>query len=119
MDFSAESITTRDRWLAAVSYLSILVFVPLLQRDRGDYVSGHTRQGFALLVAEVVALLVLLVIDTTIGRIPILGLLISIVFHLVVYLGILLVSILGFVRAAGGEEFRIPLLDEIADRLPI
>jgi uncharacterized membrane protein len=111
--------TIRDRWLAAVCYLSLLVFVPILSKHKSEFLARHCRQGFSLLFAEVVALLLLLAIDASIGRIPILGLIISILLNLVIFLIFLMLSIIGFIKALSGEEWRLPVLDDFAQRVPI
>ncbi len=109
----------RERWLAAVCYLSILVVLPMLAPDKSRFLARHCRQGFALLFTEVVVLLLLAVIDRTIGLIPILGFLISILLHLAFFLAFLVLSALGFVKALSGETWRIPALDELAERVPV
>jgi uncharacterized membrane protein len=108
-----------DRWLGAVCYLNFLVVVPIFARPRSEFLARHCRQGFALFFAEVVIFLVLAVIDKTVGQIPILGLLVSILLHLVFFLVCLGLSVIGFVKALSGEEWRVPFLDEFADKVPI
>jgi len=90
-----------------------------LVRDKSLFLARHCQQGFALFFAQVVALIILFVIDSTIGAIPILGLLISVILHLVVLLVALAISVLGFVKALAGESWAIPYLDDIADKVPV
>lgn len=110
---------TNDRWLGATCYLSLLVIVPMLAKPKSEFLARHCRQGFALFFIEVVLFLFLWVIDSTIGHIPILGLLVSILLHLAFFLLCLALSVVGFVKALSGEEWRIPFVDELADRVPI
>jgi len=112
-------ISIRDRWLGAICYLSVLVFIPIFTKDKSEFLIKHCRQGFALLFAEVVLLLLLAAIEATIGRIPIIGLLISILLHLAFFIVFLILSVLGFIKALTGEEWRIPVLDDFADKVPI
>jgi uncharacterized membrane protein len=112
-------VSIRDRWLGAICYLSVLVFIPIFTKDKSEFLTRHCRQGFALLFAEVVLLLLLAAIEATIGRIPIIGLLISILLHLAYFVVFLTLSVLGFIKALTGEEWRIPVLDEFADKVPI
>jgi len=58
-------------------------------------------------------------VDGTIGRIPVLGFLVVILLRLAFFLAALALSILGFTKAMFGEEWRIPYLDDLADRVPI
>lgn len=110
---------TNDRWLGASCYLSMLVILPMLYKPKSEFLARHCRQGFALFFVEVVLFLFLAVIDRTVGHIPILGLLVSILLHLAFFLTCLLLSVIGFVKALSGEEWRIPFIDELADRVPI
>ncbi|MBU0743338.1 hypothetical protein KKG45_08660 [bacterium] len=112
--------TNNDRWLGAVCYLSFFVFVPILAvKEKGAFLAGHCRQGFALFFAEVVLYVVLNIIDATLGRLPLIGLLLTIVLHLVAMIVCLTLSVIGFVKALSGEVCRLPIIDEFADRVPI
>lgn len=113
-----ENTTTRERWLGAICYVPFLVFVAIFAGGRTPFVSRHCRQGFALLLAEAVGLSFIWIIDGTLGRVPLIGFLVVILLRLAFFLVVLVVSVLGFVKAMFGEEWRIPYLDELADRVP-
>ncbi len=115
----SDTISVRDRWLSAICYVPLLVFVTMFAKNRPEFVARHARQGFALLLAEVVGALFIMIIDNTIGLIPIIGFLVVILLRLVFFLAVLVVSVLGFTRAIFGETWRIPYLDDLADRIPI
>jgi uncharacterized membrane protein len=108
-----------ERWLGAICYLSFLVFIPILVKSKSPFLVKHCRQGFVLFFVEVTAAVALRIFDFTIGRIPLLGFVISILLYFVVLLALLILSVLGFVKALSGEDFRLPFLDELADRVPI
>ncbi|MEZ4389398.1 MAG: hypothetical protein R3D98_17785 [Candidatus Krumholzibacteriia bacterium] len=110
--------TVRDRWLGAVCYLSVLVVVPILARQRSEFLARHCRQGFALLFAEVVVGLLVLAVESALGRIPVLGLLVSIVLSLAYWLLFLGISVLGFVKALSGEDFEVAGLEDLAAARP-
>lgn len=112
-------ISIRDRWLGALCYLSVLVFVPMLSTTKTGFLARHCRQGFALLFLEVVGVFFIWIIDTTLGRLPLLGFLIVIALRLVFFLFVLSMSVLGFTKAIFGETWRLPYLDELADKIPI
>jgi uncharacterized membrane protein len=112
-------IPVRDRWLSAVCYLSFLVLLPMLSANRSPFLNRHCRQGFALLFTEVVGALLILIIKSTIGQIPLLGFLIVVILQLAFFLAILGLSVMGFIRALFGETWRMPFLDELADRIPL
>lgn len=119
-DSAAESgVSIRDRWLGATCYLSIFVLIPIFAAEKSAFLKRHCRQGFVLLFGEVVAWLLLWAIESSIGRIPVIGFLISILLFLAVALFFLAISVLGFMKALSGESWRLPMLDEFADRVPI
>lgn len=112
--------TSNDRWLGALCYFSIFVLVPIFAvRDKSTFLAGHCRQGLLLLFIEFVLYQFLKIVDASIGLIPILGLLITVVLHLAVWLTCLVLSVLGVIKALSGEEYRLPLVDHYADRIPI
>jgi len=113
------NISVRDRWLGALCYLSVLVFVPLLSSTKSEFLARHSRQGFALLFIEVVGVFFIWIVDVTLGRLPLLGFLLVIALRLVFFLVVLSMSVLGFTKAIFGEDWRLPYLDELADRIPV
>ncbi len=114
-----EEVTTRGRWLGALCYLSIFVFVSMMAKDKSPFLAKHCRQGFALFFAEVVGVIFISIIDSTLGLIPVLGFLAAIILRLVFFLLFLLLSIMGFTRAMFAEEWSIPYLDDLAERVPV
>ncbi len=112
-------ITIRDRWLAAICYLSALVFIPMLATGKSDFLARHCRQGFTVFCLEVLSLFLLFIIETTIGRIPVLGFLLNILLMLAIFLFFLVISAFGFSKGLFGESWRIPYIDDWADRVPI
>lgn len=111
--------TTRDRWLAALAYVTILVLVPLLRPNKSVFLARHTRQGLALFFAEIAGLVFLWIIDTTLGLLPFIGFLLLIVLKLALFLAFFAISVLGFMKAIFGQEWRIPYLDEFAEQIPV
>ena len=111
---------SNTRWTAAVCYLSVLVLIPIFfVKTKDDFLARHCRQGFALLFLQVFALILMAVIDETIGIIPILGMLISFLLHLCLTLIFLGLSAIGFIKALSGESWRVHIVDNIADRVPV
>ncbi len=115
----SSGISTRDRWLGAICYASVLVIVAIMAKNRSKFLARHCRQGFALLFAEIVGVAFIMIIDVTLGQLPVLGFILVIALRLVFFLAVLSVSVLGFTKALFGEEWRIPYLDELADRVPV
>lgn len=113
------TITSRERWLGAICYLSVFVFVAIMSQPRSPFLARHCRQGFALLFAEMVGVVFILIIDASLGRLPILGFVLVITLRLAFFVVVLSVSVMGFIKALFGEEWRIPYLDELAARVPV
>lgn len=109
----------RQRWLAAVCYLGPGWLAPILLKGEGAFLRWHAQQGFALFFTEVVAVALLIILDSTLGRIPFLGILVILLLQLGAFVAALVISVMGFVKALAGEEFRIPVLDEYAEKVPI
>ena len=114
-----DTVNNRDRWMSAIGYLSFLVLIPLLSKPKTAFVARHTRQAFALFFTELAGLVFLFIIDSTLGQIAFLGFLILLVLKLVLFLLFFSISVLGFMKAIFGQQWRIPYLDDLAERLPI
>ncbi len=111
--------TVKDRWLAALAYVGFLVFIPMFASNKSPFLARHCRQGFAVFCSEVLGIAFLRIIDATIGVIPVLGALVMILLSLVLFLAFLIISALGFSKSLFGESWRIPYLDDWAERIPI
>jgi len=112
-------ISIRDRWLGAVCYLSFFVFLPILSSGKSDFLASPMNPDIIIEKPMMVSLILVWVIQATIGQIPLLGFLIVILLWLVFFGVFLSLTVLGFVRAMFGESWRIPYLDELSDRVPI
>jgi uncharacterized membrane protein len=94
-----------NKVLAAISYLGILVLIPLLMKKESKFVKEHAKQGLVLFIAEIV----LWIVDLIFAFIPVLGLIISILIWIVlVAIGIL--SIIGLIYALQGKFWKMPLV---------
>lgn len=108
----------RARWISAISYLSFLCFISLWKSKDDAFIKYHSRQGFLLLLAEVVIFVLALILDLTIGKLRFIGVLIVGLVQFVAGLGALLLSVLGFVKALFGEYWELPFLGEYRDKIP-
>jgi uncharacterized membrane protein len=113
-----EQPADRSRWTAAVSYLAFLCFFALWKSKNDDYVRYHARQGFLLLFVECVAIVTIIVLELTIGRVRFIGFMVVLILQLFTGLGALTLSVVGFVKALFGEYWHMPLIGEYADRVP-
>lgn len=112
------SPSERSRWLAAMSYLTFLCFFSLWRSKDDPFIKYHARQGFLLLLAECVVLVATLILEVTIGKIRLVGMLVIGLFRLAAGLGALTLSVVGFVKALFGEYWHLPLLGDYREKVP-
>ena len=106
------------RLLAAVAYLPGLCFIGLLAFPENRYVGLHARQGFVLLLIEILVAIAFAIFDASIGQIPWVGLILGAILKFVVWMALLLVTAYGVAKGASGEPARIAFLAEAADKVP-
>lgn len=85
---------------AVLSYLFILVFVPLLTRRNDPFVAFHAKQGLVIFVGYIVAAI-------TAMWVPAIG--------NFLWLLLMIASIVGVIKAAQGKRWRAPVIAKIAD----
>ena len=95
------------KFFAAVGYLSVLCFVPLLLKKGNRFAQFHGKQGLVLFILELAA--------SILKAIPALG---DVVFTLAfVVLGIL--SLVGIVKVLMGEYWEMPVIQEVAAKISL
>lgn len=95
----------KNTLMAVLSYLSILVIIPLLVAKDDPFVKFHIKQG-----------LVLAIIGLIISAVS-MGMMVWVFFPIIsiINLGLLVLSIMGIVHAIQGEEKKLPLVGHLAD----
>jgi len=83
-----------NKTVAALSYAWILCLVPLLGKRKSKFAQFHAKQGLVLFIIELGASLVM--------WFPVFGQLLM--------LALLVVSVLGIIKALNGEWWKIPYL---------
>ncbi len=95
-----------DALLLVLCYLGLLALVPyLVARDR-EALRFHARQGLALAILEVGCAGIAVI--PMIGFVGVLGLFLC-----------LALSVVGMVKAFGGQRWRMPVAADIAERLDL
>jgi uncharacterized membrane protein len=112
------SPSERSRWIAAVSYLAFLCFFSLWRSKDDPFIKYHARQGFLLLLGECVVIVATLILEVTIGKLRLVGLLVIGLFWLAAGLTALTLSVVGFVKALFGEYWHLPLLGDYREKVP-
>lgn len=104
--FEAKDIED-SKVFAAIGYLGILCFVPLLLKKDSPFAQMHGKQALVLFIAEIIV--------SFVNVIPLIGQLIWFVASIV----FLIISIVGVIRAAQGEAWQIPILSEYAEKIKL
>ena len=95
------SLAGDEKLLGVLSYLGILVLVPLLLRTESAFVKAHMKQGLMLLLVSVVnSFLAALVIT-----LPLV---------LLIAFAVLICSIMGIVKVLQGQTWEVPVVGKYA-----
>lgn len=100
-----------NKALAALSYVFILCFVPLLMARESKFAQYHAKQGLVLFIVEAI----IMVVSNILIFIPVLGWLAI----MIAYLLVLVLSIMGILKALEGSFWEMPVLGEYAKKLKI
>jgi len=95
-----------ERVIAALSYIWVLVLIPLLSKKDSEYCQFHAKQGLVLFITSF-AIMVL-------GMIPVLGWLIILPLG---WLAITILSILGIINALQGKKWEMPYISKYAKKI--
>ena len=103
---SAQDPEIRDaKFFAAIGYISVLCFVPLLLKKNNRFAQFHGKQALVLFILELAA--------SIIKAVPALG---DLVFTAAfVIFGIL--SLVGIMKVLMGEYWEMPVVFDIAERI--
>lgn len=93
--------------IAILSYLGILVIIPLLAVKNDEFVKFHTRQGLVLFIAEVAT--------TMVAWVPIIGWIGSPILYIIW----LVLAIIGIMNVLQGEKKELPLIGKFAEKFKI
>ena len=104
-----------DRTIFLVlSYLGILCLIPLLAKKDDPEVQWHAKNGLALFIAELIWVAIRIALIFI--RIP--GLSCGMAaLGCVVWIGFLVLSIMGIIKAVNGQRFRIPILTDMSEKM--
>jgi uncharacterized membrane protein len=116
--------------LAAVGYIPLLFFLPLFVGTREPFARFHGRQSLVMFAAVVLFNIMVSITDLVLGRILggmfLIGFFFKAVAWLVHYpagfvlaLAYIVLVIMGIVRAATGQYWRIPVAGAYAERLKL
>ncbi len=105
--------TGSDLLWGILSYLSILVLIPLLKKKKSDFVAYHVNQGLVLFILEFCASMIISLIGLILMfAAPTLFIAVNVVYGLIGAL-FLVCHIIGLVHVVRHEEKKVPLFGEI------
>lgn len=94
------SVKPEDRNIALLSYLFLLVLVPLLTKRNNEFVMFHAKQGVVLAIAWFVIMIF--------GWIPIIGWL--------AFLFCLVLTVMGLMNVMNSKKQELPLIGKFASK---
>lgn len=89
--------TSDSNLMAALSYVWILSVVMLIIKKDDEFVKFHAKQGLILFIVSFV------------GVIPVIG--------WFVWLGVVVLDIIGFIKALSGERYKVPVVGDLAEKI--
>ena len=109
--YYSKSDIGRNRLMAALSYLSVLVLIPVFAAKDSPYARFHAAQGVNLLILSVLWAIVAAIIGAIFGAIGIgvLSVLWGIVFW-VITIALALLMVIGILGALQGRARELPLI---------
>ena len=100
-----------NKIMGILAYLGILVLVPILAAKESPFARYHSNQGLILCITWIVVVIVFMILAIPLALAG-LGLL-AYLLQSVIYLGLLILIILGIVNAAKGECKPLPLIGNL------
>lgn len=99
-----ELVREQDKIMLVLSYLGLLALVPLLTVNDSEYVKWHAKNGLVLGVGGSIVLMIM-------ARIPIIWMITCLAGP-----ALIVVNIMGIVKALNGERWRVPFVSDLAEK---
>ena len=110
--FNTEDVE-QNKVFGILSYIGILVLVPILAAKDSQYARFHANQGLVLLITDVIIGACMRILSTVLGIIPFLGSLVAGLISAPFVILLLVLMILGIVNACSGEPKKLPVIGQI------
>lgn len=111
-DYSKTDIEN-NKFMAVLSYIWILVLVPIFAAKDSPFAKFHANQGLVLFICGVGYSIVVGIVRTMVTLIlPLVGVILSTVFY-IVSIVFLVLAILGIVNAVNGRAKELPIIGKI------
>ncbi len=99
--------TKEVNMIAILSYLGILVIIPLLVAKGDEFVQYHAKQGLVLLVVGVVSMFI--------GVVPIIGWILA----PFIFLACLILALIGIINVLKKQKKQLPIIGQYAKNFKI
>ncbi len=107
-----KKLTSDETLTAVLSYLGILVIIPLVVvKKRNDFINFHLKQGLTLFIAEIVVWVALFILMF----IPFIGGIFAVLATLF-WILVMVIVIVSLVKALMGEKWKIPVIYDMSKR---
>lgn len=111
----------RNLGMLILAYLWILALVPLLVEQEDDDLQWHAKHGLVLFGVELILVIIVIFFTSTLtfilpGILSNIMWIISCLFWVILWLGLVALHITCIMKASRGERFLIPTLSQLADR---
>lgn len=93
-----------NKAMAAISYIGILVLIPLLAKKDSPYAQFHAKQGLVLFICGIIL--------GVLGVIPIIN-----IIAFIGYIVMIVLAIMGIINAVKGERKELPLIGGYAKKM--
>jgi len=97
----------KNKVMAMLSYIGILVLVPLLAAKDSKFAKFHAKQGLVLLIAWI--------INGVIYVIPFIGWIVG----TIIWIFLAIMAIMGIVYSLSGKYWKMPILGQFAEKFNI
>lgn len=93
------STNSDSNLMGALSYVWILSVVMLIVKKDDEFVKFHAKQGLVLFIASFI------------GVVPVIG--------WAIWLVVVVLCIIGFIKALSGEKYKVPIVGDIAEKISL
>ncbi len=93
------STNSDSNLMGALSYVWILSVVMLIIKKDDEFVKFHAKQGLVLFIASFI------------GVVPVIG--------WAIWLVVVVLDIVGFIKALSGEKYKVPIVGDIANKISL
>ena len=94
-----------NKAISVLSYIGILVLIPLLAKKDSRYAQFHAKQGLVIFIAQIILSVIFII--------PFLGWII----WLIGWIILVILSIMGIINALGGKMKELPITGQYADKI--